>query len=296
MRLGFDLGGTNLAYGIVDDQGNLVEKAGVALMDKSPEAIVELMVKAYKAMAQKYTIERVGIGVPGIVSQKEGVVVILVNLHWRMVPLVKMLEAHIPVPIQVGNDANAACIAEVLFGGMAGYQDAMLLTLGTGLGGGVITGGKLLLGSQGAGGELGHMVVAPNDYSCNCGCNGCLETFASATALIKKYNALNPESPVHEAKSVFDRMQNGDTLADQTVDWFCEHFAIGIVNFYNLFAPEIIAIGGGVAKAFPLFEARLKHKVQARLFSDNIHYGQVVAATLGNDAGIIGAAYLDAFL
>lgn len=296
MRLGFDLGGTNLAFGIVDEKGTLVHKDSVPVTDKTPEAIVALMAKAYQDMAAQYAIESVGIGVPGIVSQREGVVVILVNLHWRMVPLVAMLKPHIPVPIQVGNDANAACIAEVLFGGMAGYQDAMLLTLGTGLGGGVITGGKLLLGSQGAGGELGHMVVGANDYSCNCGRNGCLETFASATALIKKYNTLNPESPVHDAKSVFDRMQNGDKLADATVDWFCDHFADGIINFYNLFSPEIIAIGGGVAKAFPLFEARLKHKVQARVFSEDIHYGKIVAATLGNDAGIIGAAYLDAFL
>lgn len=296
MRLGFDLGGTNLAYGIVNEQGTLLFKEGIPLVDKHPEAIVALMVQVYQEMSKQYEIEKVGIGVPGIVSQREGVVVILVNLHWRMVPLVEMLQAHISVPIQVGNDANAACIAEVLFGGMAGYQDAMLLTLGTGLGGGVITGGKLLLGSHGAGGELGHMVVAANDYNCNCGCNGCLETFASATALIKKYNTLNPEMPVTEAKSVFDRLQNGDALAEETVDWFCEHFAIGIVNFYNLFAPEIIAIGGGVAKAFPVFEARLKHKVQNRLFSKDIHYGTIVAATLGNDAGIIGAAYLDAFL
>ncbi len=296
MRLGFDLGGTNLAYGIVDSNGALLVQDGIPLVEKNPEAVVELMVTIYKKMAEQFEIEKVGIGVPGIVSQREGVVVILVNLHWRMVPLEAMLKAHIHVPIQVGNDANAACIAEVLFGGMAGYQDAMLLTLGTGLGGGVISGGKLLLGSHGAGGELGHMVIAENEYACNCGRNGCLETFASATALIKKYNMLNPEVPVTDAKSVFDRMQNGDTMADETVDWFCEHFASGIVNFYNLFAPEVIAIGGGVAKAFPIFESRLKHKVQSRLFSKDIHYGNIVAAKLGNDAGIIGAAYLDAFL
>lgn len=295
MRLGFDLGGTNLAYGVVNSQGELVLKDSYALTDKSPEAIVALMAKAYEEAVLKYPIELVGIGVPGIVSQKEGIVVKLVNLGWQQVPLVALLSEVIKVPIVVGNDANAACIAEVLFGGMAGYEDAMLLTLGTGLGGGVITGGKLLLGAHGAGGELGHMVIGSHRYACNCGRTGCLETFASATALIQQYNYLNPESPVHEAKSVFDRLENGDTFADQTVEWFCDHFATGIVNFYNLFAPEIIAIGGGVAKAFPLFEARLKHMVQSRLFTEDIQYGKIVAAQLGNDAGIIGAAYLDAF-
>lgn len=296
MRLGFDLGGTNLAYGAVDAKGTLLEKGSVALTDITPEAIVKLMVDIFQDLDPRHHFKKVGIGVPGIVSQKEGVVVKLVNLHWVLVPLVDMLQEKIALPISVGNDANAACIAEVLFGGMAGYQDAILLTLGTGLGGGVISGGKLLLGHQGAGSELGHMVVGANDVDCNCGRNGCIETFVSATALVRHYNLLNSESPVHDAKSVFDRLSNGDEAADQTLNWFCDHFATGIVNLYNIFAPEVIAIGGGVAKAFPQFESRLNHMVQSRVFSKDIAYGKIVEATLGNDAGIIGAAYLDAFL
>jgi glucokinase len=296
MRLGFDLGGTNLAYGAVDAKGVLVEKGSVALSDKSGEAIADLMQRIYIELNERYNFEKVGIGVPGVVAQKEGIVVACVNLGWKMVPLVAMLKEKIHIPISVGNDANAACIAEVLFGGMAGYQDAILLTLGTGLGGGVISGGKLLLGHQGAGSEIGHMVIGSNDADCNCGRNGCLETFASATALIRKYNQLNPNSPVHEAKSVFDRLQNGDDHADATVEWFCDHFATGIVNLYNIFAPEVIALGGGVARAFEHFEARLNHVINTRVFSTDIEYAKIVEAVLGNDAGIIGAAYLDSFL
>jgi glucokinase len=202
-----------------------------------------------------------------------------------------MLQEQIKVPIVVGNDANAACIGEVAFGGMKGYQDAILLTLGTGLGGGVVAGGKLLLGHQGAGTEIGHMIIAGGEATCNCGNKGCFETFVSATALIRKYNELSP-THVIDAKSVFDRLENGDDVADQVVDWFCEHFAIGIVNLYNIFAPEVIALGGGVAKAFPKFEQRLQHAINNRLFTNDLIYGKIVEAELGNDAGIIGAAYL----
>lgn len=295
MRLGIDLGGTNLAYGVINENGKIVKQGSVALTDRSPSPVVEHMHEIYETVSKLYDITFVGVGVPGLVDQREGVVIKLVNLNWTMVPLVSFLSEVIPVPIMVANDANAACIGEVMFGGLKGHSDAILLTLGTGLGAGVITGDKLLIGHKGAGSEIGHMVIGSHQRNCNCGRNGCFETFVSATALINAYNDMLPGETVRSAKEVFDMMKSGDLNATVVVERFCEHFADGIVNLYNIFAPEVIALGGGVAQAFPLFIDKLNEAVSKRLFTNDLEYGKIVAAELGNDAGIIGAAYLDQF-
>jgi glucokinase len=139
------------------------------------------------------------------------------------------------------------------------------------------------------------MVIGSHQRNCNCGRNGCFETFVSATALMNAYNDMLPGEPVRSAKEVFDMMTSGDLNATVVVERFCEHFAIGIVNLYNIFAPEVIALGGGVAQAFPLFIDKLNEAVSKRLFTNDLEYGKIVEAELGNDAGIIGAAYLDQF-
>lgn len=295
MRIGIDLGGTNLAYGLVDDVGQIVKRGSTRLGDYEPSVIADNMLKIYREYAAEYEITTLGIGVPGIVSQEDGVVITCVNLNWKMVPLATYLRSRIKCDIVIGNDANAACVGETLFGGMKGYQNAILLTLGTGVGGGVIAGGKLLTGYQGAGAELGHMIIDGQGQRCNCGNIGCLETFISATALIKDYNRRMLTDHVDNAKAVFDRYVMGQVEAQQTVDEFVDRFATGIINLYNIFAPEIIAIGGGVSLAFDLFKDQLESQIDARLFSKDIVYGKIVRANLHNDAGIIGAAYLDQF-
>lgn len=295
MRLGIDLGGTNLAYGLVDDKGHIVKRGAVELTDYDPVAIASIMVDIYESYSETNDIKTVGIGVPGVVSAEEGVVITCVNLKWKMVPLVTYLKGRIKAKIVIGNDANAACIGEVLFGGMKGYENAILLTLGTGVGGGVITGGRLLTGYQGAGGELGHMIIGGEGNRCNCGNVGCFETYVSASAIIRHYNSLAGKKIVKNAKEVFDKYIEGDILSKQVIDWFCHYFAIGIVNLYNIFAPEVIAIGGGVSQAFPIFCNQLIEEISRRAFSKDILYGKIVTAELLNDAGIIGAAYLDKY-
>ncbi len=296
MRIGIDLGGTNLAYGLVDDSGKLVDRGAVKITDKSPNVIARQMMAIYQSYIDKdYDIQSVGIGVPGPVLKDEGVIIQLVNLGWYNVPLVEQLKEVIQCPIAIGNDADAACVGESLFGAMKGHQNAVLLTLGTGVGSGIISNGKILTGFNGSGTELGHLLIDSVGDPCSCGNTGCLETYASASAIVRQYNRLCPESAVTEAKEVFDRYSEGEKAAKDAIYWFAKHLAIGIVNVYNVFAPEIIAIGGGVSKAFDVFYDILMDNVNERVFSKDITYGEIVPATLGNDAGIIGAAFLDKF-
>ncbi len=294
MRLGIDLGGTNLAYGVVDRTGQVVVRDQHALPNYLFGDVVTLMIKIYQQYATQYDIIQVGIGVPGIVADGIGDDVSCVNLAWQNQKLHSALSKHIKCPISIGNDANAACIAETLFGNMKGHQNTALLTLGTGVGSGFIIGGKMVT-SQRGGAEFGHVIIAENGYRCNCGNIGCLETFTSATAIIRHYNDLDGVSTVGNAAQVFDRYQRGDDRAFETVNWFCEHLAVGIINLYNFFAPEVVCLAGGVSRAFPLFEDTLKEAVNRRVFNRAIQYGKIVQSALDDAAGIIGAAYLSEF-
>ncbi len=177
---------------------------------------------------------------------------------------------------------------------MKGLQNTALLTLGTGVGSGFIIAGKLVT-SQSGGAEFGHVIIAENGYRCNCGNIGCLETFASATAIVRHYNDTVKVDPVANAAQVFKRYQRGDDKALETVNWFCEHLAVGIINLYNIFAPKAVCLAGGVSRAFPLFEDKLNEAVNRRMFNKEIQYGKIVQSALDDAAGIIGAAYLSEF-
>ncbi len=294
MRIGIDLGGTNLAYGLVDDQGAIVKRGNYPLQSYQTEYIVDLMLSIYNEYVADYEVEQIGIGVPGIVSQRDGVVITCVNLGWKQVPLMAQLSKKISCPITIGNDANAACVAETRFGSMRGYSDTVLLTLGTGVGSGLIAGGKLLTGRHGAGAEYGHVIVSEQGALCNCGNRGCLETFASATAIIRQYNTLYGDKVVADAKTVFDRYLEGDQNAIDTINWFSKYLAVGIVNLYNIFSPDVVALGGGVSKAFDIFAPLVRREIEQRIFCHDIAYGELVRAEL-DDAGIIGAAFLSDF-
>ncbi len=312
MRIGIDLGGTTIKAGIVDSSGGILQQSFTSTrVADGFEAIVDDIVMLVKEILDKAAlsisdIESIGIGIPGITDYSTGKVIYCTNLAWENVPLADRLKERLGVSVSIENDATVAALAESLFGSTKGVQNSVFLTLGTGIGGGIIINGRIFSGSHGAGAEIGHMIVGENFYNCNCGKNGCLETFASATA-IKRYAAhlvsgtkeatmllelCENDTDKLEAKHVFNAAKAGDKLAMEIVDRMVKYLSIGIVNIYNLLDPDMIAIGGGVSKAGDFLLEKIKNKVKELVFNCNITYGDIVIAQLENEAGIVGAAFL----
>ncbi|MCR1898979.1 ROK family glucokinase [Irregularibacter muris] len=312
MRIGVDLGGTNIKAGAVDDKGQILfRNSRPTLVQRGVEPIIQDIIEQIEEILDKtnaslQAVKSIGIGVPGLVERKTGKTIYVTNLFWHNVPLGEKLSNYFQRPIYVENDATVAGLAEKIAGSTQGAKNSVFITLGTGVGGGIIINDRVFSGSHGWGSEIGHAIVGENFYTCNCGQNGCLETFTSATALIRYTQKRIREGredtlilqKVHgnieniEAKTIFDAAKKGDALGREAVDRLIKYLAIGIVNIFNTLDPEIIAIGGGLSKAGDFLLTPLKQEVEKRLFSKEISYGDIVLAELGNDAGIIGAAFL----
>lgn len=312
MLIGVDLGGTSIKAGLVDFEGNIlrqntrptrVERGHMPIIVDIKEQIEELIAEQGISIED---IHSIGIGVPGIAVYDTGKVIYCTNLSWNNVELGKELYSLLHRRVFVENDATVAALAESLFGSTKGAANSVLITLGTGIGGGIIINKRIYSGSHAAGSEIGHTIIGENFYDCNCGNNGCFETLASATSIIR-YSAHRikddgVKSLILEladnklenitAKIVFDAAKSGDPLAVETVDRMCKYLAIGLLNIYNMLDPDIIAIGGGVSKAGDFLLEKVKQKVAKMLFTTGVKYGDVVLATLGNEAGIIGSAFL----
>ncbi|MBU3188666.1 ROK family protein [Clostridium bowmanii] len=311
MRIGIDLGGTNIVVGIVTNEGKiLIKKSTPTLVTRGAAIIIDDMVKLiYKTLDVSHIsmedIELIGIGVPGLVDYKSGLIKECVNLGWGNVDICTILKEKTGKKIFIDNDANAAAGAEFLFGTMKNHLNSVFLTLGTGVGGGIILNGKLHRGINGSGAEIGHMIVGENFYDCACGNNGCLETFTSATALIKFAKKLIKEDPQDtlilkntvfdeiDAKIIFDCAKQGDKLANLVVERFVKYFAIGICNIVNILDVSMIGIGGGVSAAGEFFMELLISDIKKYKLFKEIPVCYIKIADLGNDAGIIGAAMLD---
>ena len=312
MLIGVDLGGTFIKVGLIDFKGNILSmNSRLTRAERGPVSIIRTMAEQIKelAAAQGIGIEdihSVGIGVPGLVEYDAGRVVYCSNLSWKNVELGKELNSMLGKSVYVENDATAAGLGESLFGSTKGADNSVLLTLGTGIGSGIIINRSIYRGSHGAGSEIGHMIIGENFYDCNCGNNGCFETFASATAVIRhvqyrikvdgiKTSILETAENKAEnitAEIIFDEAKRGDALALEAVDRMCRYLAIGILNIYNIFDPDIIALGGGVSNSGSFLLEHVKKKVDAMIFTKDVKYGEIVLAALGNDAGIIGSAFL----
>lgn len=313
MYIGVDLGGTKIKIGIVNEEGQIISSGlintdpthddKIILQDMTEE--IDRLIK--QEGLQTKDIKSIGIGVPGLVDYEKGSIIYCTNLSWYNVEAVSYLKRHFNMPVYIDNDATVAAYAESLFGSTKEAKDSVFLTIGTGIGGGIIINNQIIRGAHGAGSEIGHMIIGENFYNCNCGRNGCFETLASATAMIKyalhKINSDYTKSSLQnifekngqlEAKDIFDQATIGDSLAIETVHRTAKYMAIGITNIYNILDPEIIAIGGGVSKAGDGFFDLIRSNVKKMTFvsSDSIDYGKIVRAELGNDAGIIGAAFL----
>ena len=230
-----------------------------------------------------------------------GVVERAYNLGWDHVPVCRMLEERFHVPCRLSNDANCAALAEQVAGAAVGHDNVVLITLGTGVGGGIIIGGKIYDGMRGAGAELGHTLLVLDGEPCTCGRRGCWEAYSSATALIRQARqaaAEHPESLLAGAeeitgKTVFDAADRGDETANAVVDRFCDYLGAGVTNIVNALAPEVILIGGGISRQGERLLAPVRRYVEKNCFGGPEGAIPIIAAArLGNDAGIIGAAAL----
>ena len=311
-RVGIDLGGTNIVSGVVDENYNIIAKAKLKTnCPRSAQEIIADMAKTVTLALEKAGIDisqvdSVGVGDPGSIEPKNGIVLYSNNIDFNNVELGKILSNLLGKPIFVENDANAAAYGEYLAGAGKGTENFVMITLGTGVGGGIIIDGKLFVGSNYSGGELGHTVIVEDGEECTCGRKGCWEAYASATALIRqtKEQMLADrdsimwqlcEGNIEKANGLtaFDAMRAGDASGKQVVDKYINHIATGIVNLVNIFQPDVLCIGGGICNEGEVLTAPIEKKLRVEDYARNVDKkAQIKIATLGNDAGIIGAAFL----
>ncbi len=295
MYAGIDLGGTNIAVGITDASGALLKKTSVPLGDakKDPSEAADKMAEAIKTLGGLDGIDAVGIGSPGIVDPEAGKVIFASNIAFSDYPLKDEMEKRLGKRCVLINDGNAAALAESRLGAAKGYKNVVMMTLGTGVGGGIIIGGEVYTGSLFGAGEVGHMVIAKGGRTCACGRRGCFEQYASATGLVKttrekaeKYPDSKLAGEEINAMTAFRLARAGDAAAAEAVDDFISDLAEGTANIITLFSPDAVVIGGGVSnEGDPLF-IPLREKVSGFIGGKT----PILKALLGSDAGIIGAA------
>lgn len=308
--VGIDLGGTNIVAGVVDENYNIVAKASTKTNCPRPEKeIADDMAKmALQAVENAGLtidqIEWVGIGTPGIANSATGIIEYSNNLGFKNTPMVKYISEVIDKPVFIENDANAAAYGEYVAGAAKGAKNAVCITLGTGVGGGIIVDGKIYAGSNFAGAEIGHTVIEVDGAQCSCGRKGCFEAYSSATGLIRMTNeaiAEHPDSLMAKmaekakvtARTSFDAMRDGDEYAKVIVDKYIKYLAAGITNTINIFQPDVLCIGGGVCNEGDALLLPMKAIVEKEVYTrDSEKNTKIVIAELGNDAGIIGAAFL----
>ncbi len=310
--LGIDLGGTNIAAGVVDESFKILGRGNMKTNSPRPaDEICDDMAAAAKMAIENAgltidDIDTIGIGAPGSINPRTGMIAFSNNLKFENVPMGAMLKERLGREVFIENDASAAAYGEFLNGAGRGTKDMVAITLGTGVGGGIIIGGKLFSGANLAGGELGHTVIVHNGKQCTCGRKGCWEAYASATGLInltKEVMKSNPDSKMWElcggdinnasGRTSYDGMRAGDKAATQVVDKYGEYVACGITNIVNIFQPEVLCIGGGISKEGDTLLEPIVARVAAERFTKNVEkQTEVKIAELGNDAGIIGAAYI----
>ena len=311
LNIGIDLGGTNIVAAVVDENYAILGKSKTpTATPRSAEEIFDDIAKVCKeAMADANVtiadIASIGMGTPGTVNG-EGVIEFANNLGFDNVPAKQMLIDRLgELPVFIENDANCAALGEAYAGCGNGSKNFVAVTLGTGVGSGIIVDGKIVSGVNFAGGECGHMVIVVDGEPCTCGRKGCWEAYASATALIRQTKAAmeaDPDSVMHElaaeegkvsGRTAFDAMRKGDISGINVVNNYIKYVACGLINLVNALQPEIICVGGGICNEGETLMKPLRRYVQAERYS--IHsklQTKIMKAQLGNDAGVIGAALL----
>ncbi len=316
-RIGIDLGGTNIAAGLVNEKYEIVRKSSTPTnaTTRTAEEIVEAIASLCEEVANAEGIkladvEAIGVASPGIVDHTNGIVEYSCNLPFRHLLLADMLRTRTGVQnVHAENDANAAAWGEAVAGAARGTTNSIMITLGTGVGGGVIIDNKVISGFNFAGGELGHIVIEKDGAPCGCGRKGCWEAYSSATALIRMTNEKIEECAKVDRKTVmtdiaaksgkvngrtaFDAMRAGDAAGNEVVDKYISYLATGLANIINIFQPEVLSIGGGISGERDNLLKPLVPLVNAEKYgTGTVADTKICIAELGNDAGIIGAAFL----
>lgn len=310
MRIGIDLGGTNTVVCLCREDGAMLGKKGLPTRTGQPEQMKADMKALALALCGEHGVQpdavtQIGIGVPGTFEKATATLVFGTNLGMNNVCFAEAFAPEFACPVKLDNDANCAALGEVIGGAGAGCKNAVMVTLGTGVGGGIVVDGKLYSGCNDVAGEIGHMVVSVGGLPCNCGRRGCLEAYASATGMIRLATMALEEGGDSllrgkmagnggklTAKMVCDARDEGDALAARVFDDYCMYLGSGLTSLVNMLQPEKIIVGGGVAGYGEKLLAPLRAIVERESFKGVARNTEIVLATLGNDAGLIGAAML----
>ncbi|MDY4848764.1 MAG: ROK family protein [Bacilli bacterium] len=310
--IGIDIGGTSIKGAAINELGKVLDRFSLPVIQgEDQEITVKKLADTINNFKKEHDYDEpycgVGIGVPGIIDSDKGIVCSSANLRWENLPLKKMIEEQTGLATKITNDANAAALGETVFGSGKNYHSSVMITLGTGVGGGVVIDDKLVEGNEGKGFELGHMVIQLDGRPCGCGRKGCFEQYASASALIfdtKEAMKNNPSSRLHQiaeglgivdGRVSFIAAKEGDEAAIKVVENYVKYLSEGLLNYCNIFRPEVIILSGGIAN-----EGKYLTDKIIKYFEEH-HYGyygngmpkvDVVIASLGYDSGKIGAAAL----
>lgn len=296
MILGIDVGGTNIKFGVTDDELNIVNRLTLPTnAHRGIDNVVNTIIYGAKQLMDATPYEKIGLGTPGGIDYERGLLISSANIPYDNTPIVKILGEALGVPVFIGNDANCATIAEARAGHGKSYKSFVMLTIGTGIGGGIVINGEPYLGATKSAGELGHVSIKLDGEICRCGIRGCFESYASVSALVKMAECATKE---HESsllaekiaecglngKTVFDASKLGCPVADEVIDEFINNLALGIINYQRIFDPEAIVLGGAITASS---DRLLKPLINAA----NVPCPILISA-LGTDTGIIGAAAL----
>ena len=305
--IGIDLGGTNIVAGVVDENYNIISKASTKTNLPRPEKeiaddMAKVSVQAVKeAGISMEQIEWVGIGTPGIANSEKGIIEYSCNLGFNNTPMVEYIKKSIDKPVFIENDANAAAYGEYIVNG-GGVDSFVAITLGTGVGGGIVLDKKIYRGFNGAGGEIGHFTLVHGGEPCTCGNCGCWESYASVTALIRQTERAVEQHPDSlmvkylkedghaSGRTAFEAAKAGDSAAQAVVNQYLEYVADGLNSVVNIFQPEILVIGGGISREGDYLLKPVQAYIEKHVYSRDVPQTTLKIATLFNDAGIIGAA------
>ena len=311
-NIGIDLGGTFIKAGVVDENNRIIAKNMIeSHVDTNVDGLCVRMVECATGALEEAglsfdDVNTIGVGVPGAVDAENGVVVYCSNIKFRNTPLAAMIKERTGKPVYIHNDANVAAYGEVVAGAAKGCKNVVVITLGTGVGGGVIIDGKIYSGFNSFGGELGHTVIVHNGEPCPCGRRGCLESYASATALIKQTREsikthtesrlwnICPDISQINGKTAFDAMRAGSKAGAEVVNKYINYLGCGLTNFINIFQPEMLLIGGGISKEGETLLEPLRKILAVETYGSSMDAPKtkIGVCTLRNDAGTIGAANL----
>ena len=310
--IGVDVGGTGIKCGVVTEKGKILKSCAIATKKDSHytelvKDMADLIFKTLKeARVSLNDVKSIGIGFPSSVDEKTGVVIYTANINLNNAPVTDELKKYIDKPIYIGNDANCAALGEYFALNDDSIENFVAVTLGTGIGGGIIINKKLYTGSNGSAGEIGHIRLVTDGEKCSCGRDGCWECYASATALIrdsKRAANKNPDSLLAKniqenggrsnGKLVFDTAAQGDETAKKVIDNYIKYISEGLIDMINIFQPSVIAIGGGISRQGDNILKPIKEYIKGKTYGASyIDQCEITVARLGNDAGIVGAAFL----